>query len=148
MKRWSASTGRKWPHEPPYRLPNRQPREKILYLSRGKAMARRDAEQSGKFIVLAAIAGAFTLAVTGGMFWLAFRHPNESEAAKQARERQEQDRAYYDSLGPFDTEKAEKERAERIRIDAEVEASNRESVKKAQEAAAEYNRKHFKQIKP
>lgn len=97
-------------------------------------MPRNRHDRTGVYLILASIAGALTLAVVGGGFWLAFRHPNESEAAKQARERREQDRAYYDSLGPYDVEKAAKRQRDKDELDALAAEFNSAKTTKARQA--------------
>lgn len=50
-------------------------------------MPRRDANPNA--LILAGLAAGIAAAVVGGGIWLMFRHPNESEAAKQSREYRE-----------------------------------------------------------
>lgn len=55
-------------------------------------MPRRD--ENPNALILAGLAAGIAAAVVGGGIWLMFRHPNESEAAKQGRELKEaRDRA-------------------------------------------------------
>lgn len=110
-------------------------------------MARRDADQTGKYIVLAAIAGAITLAVVGGAFWLMFRHPNESEQAKQAREQRQRDREYYDSLDPADIERAAKKDKDKARLEDLAFQSNYAKTKEAKDKVDEEYNRLFKEYK-
>ena len=50
-------------------------------------MPRRDANPNA--LILAGLAAGIAAAVVGGGIWLMFRHPNESETSKEAREYRE-----------------------------------------------------------